>query len=419
MFAQILARVIKTGSLAIIDPSGRRHVVGDGTSPAGTIRILTRRAERAMIFRPTLALGEGYMDGTIRIEDGPLYDVLAVLAQNADNVPPGSLMARVARATNWLKQRNPAGRARRNVAHHYDLSPALYDLFLDSDRQYSCAYFATPDTSLEEAQAAKKRHIAAKLLLDRPGLRVLDIGSGWGGLGLYLAAQSGAEITGVTLSVEQQKYSMARVVAAGMEDHVRFDLRDYRHQTGPFDRIVSVGMFEHVGKRNYDEFFAKLGELLAKDGVAMLHTCGFTDSPGPIDPFIRKYIFPGADIPALSEISEAAQRNNLIIADVEVLRLHYAETLRAWRQRFCAHWDDAAKLYDERFCRMWEFYLALCEVGFRYRTSVVFQLQITHRLNAAPVTRDYMLDWERQPEPGQRSDWTGARDSLLQRHVRP
>ena len=396
MFASILARVVRTGSLVFIGPEGQRHLVGDGSPPAGTIRLLSRRLDWKLMLQPTLALGEGYMDGTIRIEDGTIYDVMAVLARNAGNVPRGSAMAHAARLGSWLKQRNPVDRARRNVAHHYDLSAELYDLFLDADRQYSCGYFDRTSRGLDDAQAAKKRHVASKLLLNRPGLRVLDIGSGWGGLGLYLAETAGAQVAGITLSVEQQKASMARVAAIGMEEQVCFDLRDYREQDGQFDRIVSVGMFEHVGKRNYREFFATLHRLLAEDGVALVHTCGYTDRPGPVDPFIRKYIFPGADQPSLSEISDAVERSGLMITDVEVLRLHYAETLRCWRTRFCARWDEAVRLYDERFCRMWEYYLALCEVGFRFRTSVVFQLQLTRRLDATPITRGYMTDWERR-----------------------
>ena len=395
MFARMLARTVKTGSLRLIDASGNQHLIGDGSPPSGTIRLLSRRVELAMLVRPTLALGEGYMNGTVSIEDGSIYDVLAVLARNADNIPRGSAIAVAARLGSWLKQRNPLPRARRNVAHHYDLSPSLYDLFLDGDRNYSCAYFATPDCTLDEAQVAKQRHVASKLRLDQPGLRVLDIGSGWGGLALYLAGQFDAHVTGVTLSQEQLKSSMERAAAAGMEGQVRFDLLDYREQRGQFDRVVSVGMFEHVGKRNYGEFFAKLRDLLTEDGVALLHTCGFTDQPGPIDPFIRKYIFPGADQPSLSEVSREVERSGLMVTDVEVLRLHYAETLRCWRTRFCAHWQEAARLYDERFCRMWEYYLALCEVGFRYRTSVVYQLQITRHMAATPTTRDYMVDTER------------------------
>ncbi len=398
MFAGILSHVVKSGSLTLIDSAGRRHV-GDASPPAATLRLLSRWSEPLLMLRPTLALGEGYMDGSIRIEDGTAYDLLAVLARNAGNIPRGSAMARAARASSWLKQRNPAQRARRNVAHHYDLSAELYDLFLDADRQYSCAYFETPGDTLDAAQAAKKRHLAAKLLLDRPGLRVLDIGSGWGGLGLHLAQAHAARVDGVTLSVEQQAHSAARAAVAGLAGQVQFSLRDYRDQLGRYDRVVSVGMFEHVGKCNYREFFAKLRDLLENDGVAVLHTCGFTDQPGRVDPFILKYIFPGADQPSLSEIMAAVEPSGLVLTDVEVLRLHYAETLRCWRTCFVAHWDEAARLYDERFCRMWEYYLALCEVGFRYRTSVVFQLQLTRRLDAAPVSRAYMVDAERLPSP--------------------
>jgi cyclopropane-fatty-acyl-phospholipid synthase len=281
------------------------------------------------------------------------------------------------------------------VAHHYDLPDQLYDLFLDADRQYSCAYFTSPEDSLETAQENKKRHIAAKLLLDRSELKVLDIGSGWGGLGLYLAEQSGADVTGVTLSVEQHKVAVARAATAGVSDRVRFHLRDYREEPGRYDRVVSVGMFEHVGKKNYHEFFGKLGTLLADDGAALLHTVGYTMDPAPINPFIRKYIFPGADIPCLSEVLPAIEQAGLIVTDIEILRLHYAETLRLWRERFMANRERVAALLDERFCRMWEFYLVLCEIGFRYRTSVIFQIQLAKRNDSVPFTRDYITDWER------------------------
>jgi cyclopropane-fatty-acyl-phospholipid synthase len=279
------------------------------------------------------------------------------------------------------------------------LSGQLYDLFLDRDRQYSCAYFTSPGDSLETAQENKKRHIAAKLLLDRPGLNILDIGSGWGGMALYLAAEASADVIGVTLSVEQHKVSEARAEAAGLTDQVRFQLCDYRQVTGCYDRIVSVGMFEHVGKKNYGEFFAKLNGLLADEGVALLHAIGFSDAPGPINPFIRKYIFPGADLASLSEVFAAAERSGMIVTDVEILRLHYADTLRHWRKRFMANWQHIAALYDERFCRMWEFYLVTCEIGFRFRSMMVFQVQLAKQSNAVPMTRDYMVDWERARMP--------------------
>jgi cyclopropane-fatty-acyl-phospholipid synthase len=294
-----------------------------------------------------------------------------------------------------LSQFNPAGRARKNVAHHYDLSGKLYDLFLDSDRQYSCAYFAEPKISLEAAQLAKKRHIAAKLNLERPGLKVLDVGSGWGGLALDLARDSKADVLGITLSTEQLTMANTRAQSAGLSERCRFELKDYRAVKGEFDRIVSVGMFEHVGVNYYDAFFAKIAELLKPDGAALLHTIGRTDTPGATNPWIAKYIFPGGYTPSLSEVTAAIERHGLYITDVEVLRLHYAETLKEWRLRFWRNRAKAATLYDERFCRMWEFYLAGAEMAFRYDHLVVFQIQLAKQVDALPVTRDYMLESER------------------------
>jgi cyclopropane-fatty-acyl-phospholipid synthase len=284
---------------------------------------------------------------------------------------------------------NPIGKAQRNVAHHYDLSDDLYDLFLDPERQYSCAYYASPEDSLDEAQMRKMRHIAAKLCLVK-GQKLLDIGSGWGGLGLFLARQSGVNVTGVTLSVEQQTYAEARAAREGISERARFVLRDYREEPGHYDRIVSVGMLEHVGARHYGEYFGKVAALLEKDGVAMIHTIGRVSGPSAPNPWFRKYIFPGGYIPALSEIAPAIEKSGLVISDLEVLRLHYAETLKAWRARFMARRDEVMALYDERFCRMWEFYLAACEAGFRHNGLVVFQLQLAHNADAVPLTRDYL-----------------------------
>jgi cyclopropane-fatty-acyl-phospholipid synthase len=304
-----------------------------------------------------------------------------------------------------LKQFNPVGIAQKNVAHHYDLSSELYELFLDRDRQYSCAYFTHPDEDLETAQFNKKRHLASKLLLNRDGLNVLDIGSGWGGLGMYIARVSEAEVTGVTLSTEQHKASNERAQMAGLDKRVRFRLQDYRELPEKFDRIVSVGMFEHVGKKNYTEFFRKLSNLLTYDGVAVIHSIGRLDAPNAINPFIRKYIFPGADVPALSEITPVIEKSGLICTDIEILRLHYAETLRHWREAFEARRDEVAAIYDERFCRMWDLYLIICEMGFRYENLMVFQIQLTKSLEAVPLTRDYMFDWERaQAEKERRGD---------------
>lgn len=397
VFTAILKSIVREGSLCLIDSNGRRVMIGDGSPPEVTLRLTTRASQYTLAINPALAVGEAYMDGRLAIEEGTLYDFLDLVARNfGDTNWRNPWMALLKRLGKRLKQANSIGKARRNVAHHYDLSPALYDLFLDSDRQYSCAYFESPDDTLEMAQAQKKRHIAAKLCLDRPGLKVLDIGSGWGGLGLYLAERYGADVTGVTLSTEQHGYSMERASRSPASDRVRFELRDYRELVGPFDRIVSVGMFEHVGKRNYAEFFEQLRGLLAVDGVALIHSIGYTDTPGPINPFIRKYIFPGADLPAMSEVFAAVEPTGLVVTDVEILRLHYAETLRHWRERFMARSDEAEALYDERFVRMWEFYLVLCEIGFRRRTNMVFQMQITRRLDTLPMTRTYMVDDERR-----------------------
>jgi cyclopropane-fatty-acyl-phospholipid synthase len=280
------------------------------------------------------------------------------------------------------------------VAHHYDLSGTLYDLFLDADRQYSCAYFTAPDQSIEQAQANKKRHIAAKLLL-REGQKVLDIGSGCGGLALYLAKECGVSVTGLTLSTEQLKVARNRAEEAGLADRVHFELLDYREARGSYDRIVSVGMFEHVGVYHYPAFFQKVKELLSEDGVALLHSIGRQDGPGSTNPWIRKYIFPGGYSPAMSEVIPAIERTGLWITDIEILRLHYAETLRAWRTRFNANRERIRALYDERFCRMWEFYLAGSEIAFRHQGHLVFQMQMAKNIDTVPLTRDYITDWER------------------------
>ncbi len=292
------------------------------------------------------------------------------------------------------RSENDANRSRRNVAHHYDLDGRLYALFLDSDRQYSCAYFDHPDATLEEAQLAKKRHIAAKLLVD-PGQRVLDIGSGWGGLGLYLGQAAGAGyVRGITLSEEQLELSRKRAATAGVPERVRFELEDYRATTGTFDRIVSVGMFEHVGPASYDTYFSACHRLLEDDGVMLLHTIGRTGTPYPTNPWIERYIFPGGHLPILSEIMPAIERSGLIVTDVEILRLHYAMTLEKWRERFMANREEVKRLYDERFCRMWECYLAMSESAFRFQDAVVFQIQLAKRNDTVPLTRDYIAERE-------------------------
>jgi cyclopropane-fatty-acyl-phospholipid synthase len=402
MLASALLRgLIREGRLTVVDAKDRVHVYGPGGLPAVRIRLRDPSLHWRLFCNPQLAFGEAYMDGTLLLEDGRVEDLLALLFRNISHhgshpvLKTGDFLRFLCRR---LFQFNPAVRAKRNVAHHYDLSDALYRLFLDADRQYSCAYFATPADTLEAAQEQKKRHIAAKLRL-APGHRVLDIGSGWGGLALYVARLAEADVLGVTLSEEQLKASKARAAEAGQSHRVQFALKDYRQVRGEFDRIMSVGMFEHVGVVHYAAFFEKIRSLLAEDGVALLHTIGRSDGPGVTSPWIRKYIFPGGYTPALSEVLPVIERAGLIVTDVEVLRLHYAETLAEWLRRFRAKWDEVKALYDERFCRMWEFYLAGAEMGFRHQGLVVYQIQMTRRIDALPITRDYMIDWEREHAP--------------------
>jgi len=395
LFRSLLQTAIREGAVRLIDASNRTFLIGDGQAPVCTLRLKRRHLDWSIALNPSIRLAEAYMDGLITIEDGTLYDFLDLLVRNSAKVGLDEhwltlgtgVLLRLARR---IKRYNPIHRARRNVAHHYDLSEELYRLFLDDDMQYSCAYFREPGMSLERAQIEKKRLLTAKLHIDRPGLKVLDIGSGWGGLGLHLAGEAGCDVTGVTLSVEQHRVSQDRARAAGLDGHISFDLRDYRETQRSFDRIASVGMFEHVGKGNYPEFFNKIRDLLADDGVCVLHTIGRSNEPGPVNPFIRRYIFPGCDVSCLSEVLPVVERTGLLVTDIEVLRLHYAETLRHWRQRFQANRARIRELYDERFCRMWEIYLAGTELSFIHQNMVVFQIQLTKRPDAVPLTRDYM-----------------------------
>jgi cyclopropane-fatty-acyl-phospholipid synthase len=389
-------RVIREGDLTIIDAAGRRHRFGEGGGPSATIRLHDSALHHRLAINPFLRLGEAYMDGTLTVEQGSLYDFLDVCAANVGRVGTHALsrvLSTLERLLRSVHQYNPMHRAQANVAHHYDLSDTLYGLFLDADRQYSCAYFTHRHDDLEQAQRDKKRHLAAKLLLE-PGVRVLDIGSGWGGLALYLAEAGAGEVLGITLSEAQLKVSRERAARAGLDDRVRFELCDYRALRGTFDRIVSVGMFEHVGVRHYPEFFAAVRDVLTEDGVAVLHSIGRADGPGATNPWIRKYIFPGGYAPALSEVLPVVERLGLWVTDIEILRLHYAETLRLWRHRFRANRVRIAELYDERFCRMWEFYLVGSELAFRRMGHMVFQLQLAKRQDAVPLTRDYVTDWE-------------------------
>jgi cyclopropane-fatty-acyl-phospholipid synthase len=392
----VLSRIVVAGELHVVDSTGRTYRFGDGSGKPVAVRFTSRAAEYAVLRNPELRLGEAYMDGTFVVEQGTIYDFLDLVGQREDRyVLPWSMLGlRAARyVTRRLRQLNHSRRARRNVAHHYDLDGRLYELFLDADEQYSCAYFENEHMGLEEAQLAKKRHLAAKLDLAE-GHRVLDIGSGWGGLALYLADTHPVSVTGITLSQEQHATSVRRATQSKLSDRVGFELCDYRRIAGPFDRIVSVGMFEHVGVGHYDTFFRTVRDLLTDDGVMVLHSIGRFGRPGSTNPWIAKYIFPGGYIPALSEVLPAIERSGLLVTDVEILRLHYAETLREWRHRFVANWARAAELYDERFCRMWEFYLAGSEMSFRRQGMMVFQIQLAKHQKALPLTRRYMTDNE-------------------------
>ncbi|HSP48691.1 MAG TPA: cyclopropane-fatty-acyl-phospholipid synthase family protein [Pseudolabrys sp.] len=397
----LLKTFIRRGTFRVTTSRGTVLTFGDGTGQPVWVRFATRAAEWGILLDPELKFGESYMNGTFVVERGSIADVLAImLGQNSDVPHWARPQGRLRFLNRRLQQFNPRRRARNNVAHHYDLDGRLYSLFLDADRQYSCGYFESPEQSLDDAQIAKKRHLAAKLLLGRDrherDLRVLDIGCGWGGLGLYLAEVAGADVTGVTLSQEQHAIANERAAEKGLAERARFILQDYRDVTGPFDRIVSVGMFEHVGINHYDTFFRKSAQLLADDGVMVLHSIGRSEGPNATSPWIAKYIFPGGYIPSLSEVLPHIEKSGLLVTDMEILRLHYAETLKQWRERFLAHREQVERIYDRRFVRMWEFYLAASEMSFREQDLMVFQVQLTKRQYVVPMTRDYIGREERR-----------------------
>lgn len=395
-FEVFLSRLVEKGTLVVTLPSGRVVRAGQG-APEIAVTLHDPALPRRLCLTPEMALGEAYMDGTLTIAGDDLRGLMTLVTRNvarAQQLPLwGGIAGRLRDLKRGFDQWNPAHRAQANVAHHYDLSGALYDLFLDADKQYSCAYFRDPGMTLEEAQAAKKAHIAGKLLLE-PGMRVLDIGCGWGGMALTLARDHGARVVGVTLSEEQIKLARERAKAAGLEDRVEFHLMDYRKVEGPFDRIVSVGMFEHVGVPHYREYFGKVRDLLTPDGVALIHTIGRLRPPTSTSPWITKYIFPGGYCPALSEVTAAIEKERVEQTDIEVWRHHYAMTLRHWHDRFVGRIEEAKRLYDERFCRMWRFYLIASELTFVEGHQVVFQLQLARRKDAVPLTRDYLYPAE-------------------------
>lgn len=400
MLDRMLRRAVVQGALEIVGPKGEVRRYGEENATALRVRIADERTAYKIGVNPTLGAGEAWMDGRLTVENGKLIDLLDLITRNFrwDRANPLRVgLWKEARVAAWLDEYNEPRRARRNVAHHYDLDDRLYDLFLDEERQYSCAYFVPgndgPDADLEKAQRDKLAHISAKLHL-QPGMRVLDIGCGWGGLARHIHRVSGAEVLGITLSQEQLVYARRRAEQLGIADKVRYELIDYRQIEGQFDRIVSVGMFEHVGRPGYPTFFKKVAELLTPDGVALLHTIGRVSGPGATDPWTAKYIFPGGYTPALSEILPHIERAYLWTTDIETLRLHYARTLEHWLVRCEANRDRIVAIYDERFYRMWEFYLVGAIMAFRHNDHAVFQIQLSPRRDTLPLTRDYIHETE-------------------------
>ncbi|APR83603.1 Cyclopropane-fatty-acyl-phospholipid synthase [Minicystis rosea] len=395
LLARVCKSLIQDGALTLIDADGRTHRFGRPSRPADVVvRLHDRSLHHRILLSPSLALGEAYMDGSLTMERGGIYDLLELCAEGMGRLeshPALQMKRALERPARFVQERAPILGARARVAHHYDLSDVLYDQFLDWDRQYSCAYFSDPRMTLEEAQQAKKHHLASKLLL-RPGQKVLDVGSGWGGLALHLADAEHVDVTGITLSTEQLAVARRRALEAELSRRVSFHLRDFHEEAGRYDRVVSVGMFEHLGTPRYAEFFRKIHDVLADDGIAVVHSIGRMTTPAPMNAWLRKYIFPNAYFPALSEVLPAVEKAGLCLTDVEVLRLHYAETLRHWRKRFVGNWERVAEHYDARFCRMWEFYLALSEADFRRGSLMVFQLQLGKRADIVPLTRDYLYE---------------------------
>jgi cyclopropane-fatty-acyl-phospholipid synthase len=394
---KMLARAIAIGRLEIIDATGAHHVYEGAPGPHVTVRLNDAKLHQKLFLNPELHVGEAYMDGRLVVEQGSIRDLLTLFAENRTSFrghPVQKLLRGTTKKLKRFLQRNTVKKSRENVRHHYDLSNAFYKLWLDQDMLYSCAYFSSPEDTLEQAQQNKLRHIAAKLDL-KPGMRVLDIGCGWGGMALYLAKVCDVEVVGVTLSTEQLAFAREEAKRRGLDHRVTFELIDYREVKGPFDRIVSVGMFEHVGVAQFDAYFGKIKQLLKDDGLALVHSIGRKGGPGQTGAWVRRYIFPGGYSPALSETLQSIERSGLWVTDIEILRLHYAKTLRIWEQRFQMHREDITKMMDERFCRMWEFYLIASELSFSHGKHMNFQIQLTKDVSAANLTRDYMFEKEK------------------------
>jgi cyclopropane-fatty-acyl-phospholipid synthase len=399
LLSGLLKRFIEKGTLNVIDTAGARHVFGRGKDgPGVTVRMKDEAVARAVFFNPELAFPEAYMDDKIAFEDGSgVYDLLLLFSVNRKTLgghPVQKALRTAWRSVRRLQQRNALGQAAKNVKHHYDFKPEFYQLWLDPTMNYSCAYFTHPDNSLEQAQIDKMRHIAAKLRL-QPGMTVLDIGAGWGALACYLAKHFGVTVTGVTPVPEQAAMARQRAADMGVADKVIILEKDYREIEGSFDRIVSVGMMEHVGVGDFDTYFLRIRSLTAPGGYALVHAIGRMSPPGTTAPFIRKYIFPGGYVPAISEVFASTERTGTWVADCEILRLHYYWTLKAWRENFERARPQVASMFDERFCRMWEFYLISCELGFLHGSNMIYQILISQNRDDVPVLRDFITDNER------------------------
>lgn len=398
ILASFFARCIKKGTLKVSFASGKTEIYGDGTGDEVAVRFADKGAQTGFVLDPAMKFGEAYMDGRLIVEKGTIYDVIVVLKNNAfrRHFPPFALLPTLGRlAMARLRDLVGLDPEKRNIAHHYDLDGRLYELFLDDDWQYTCAYFDDENVSLEQAQLAKKRHVTAKLMA-RPGQRVLEMGCGWGGLALYIAEMTGAHVTAVTLSEEQVAIAKRRAVNRNLTGKTNFRLQNYRDVEGTFDRIISIGMLEHVGPRNFAGMFKQSYRMLDKHGVMVVHAIGRPKVMRHPNPWMEKYIFPGGYIPAVSEVVPAIEQAGFLIKDIELLPMHYAHTCRAWRERFVANWDKAAALYDARFCRMWELYLALSESAFRHDRLMIFQIQLAKHQDTVPYTRDYLAKAKRQ-----------------------
>jgi len=391
--ARFLNKLFKKGGFILIDAYKKKYIIGEPENKKPiTLKILNKKLHYKLLLRPDLYFGEAYSDGDIEIENGTLTDFLELALMNIGRGELNffsQLINSLSGSYRYLTNFNLIKKSKMNVAHHYDLSDNLYDLFLDPKRQYSCAYFKNENDSLETAQNNKIQHIIKKLNI-KPNHKILDIGCGWGSLAIDIAKSINCEVTGITLSKNQFDYCVKKVKELNMENQIIFKLIDYRELNEKFDRIVSIGMFEHVGRKFYMRFFRQIEKLLSDDGVSLIHTIGSVNPPGDPHPWITKYIFPGGYTPSLSEVTNPIEKAGLIVSDIEVLKLHYSYTLRHWKENCLKNKEKITEMFDERFFRMWEFYLAGCEIAFKWGDQVVYQFQLTKNYTSTPTTRDYI-----------------------------